>query len=60
MNQNKVDKSLENIPLQYFKDFYDWPRHWMGFKEDLDLGNSILLTFRASKLLNLSISPGWF
>jgi len=45
MNQNKVDKSLENIPLQYFKDFYDWPRHWMGFKEDLDLGNSILQEF---------------
>lgn len=45
MQIDKTGPSNNKIPLFYFKDFYEWPQHWMGFKEDIDLGNRILLEF---------------
>jgi hypothetical protein len=32
-------------PLLYFKDFYNWPRDWMEFETDLEVGNGILQEF---------------
>ena len=48
--KNVVDQAAtENrkiaLPLIYYKDFYDWPKHWMGFKEDIDVGGKILQEF---------------
>lgn len=34
-----------DLPLIYYKDFYEWPKHWMGFKEDIDVGNKLLHEF---------------
>jgi hypothetical protein len=42
---DKTGSSINKIPVLYYKDFYEWPQHWMGFKEDIDLGNRILLEF---------------
>ncbi len=34
-----------DLPLIYHKDFYEWPKQWMGVKEDVDVGTRILQEF---------------
>jgi hypothetical protein len=45
MSSNEVNSTKNKIPLLYYKDFYEWPQHWMGFKEDIVIGNNILQEF---------------
>lgn len=32
-------------PVDYFKDFYEWPKDWMGVKADLVIGDALLRLF---------------
>jgi len=32
-------------PVNYFKDYCDWPKHWMESDEDLATGNALLVLF---------------
>ena len=43
--QAAVESRKNNLPLIYYKDFYDWPKHWMGFEEDIDVGGKIIQEF---------------
>jgi len=40
-----MNSTDNQIPLLYFKDFYTWPRNWMGFEIDIEVGNKILQEF---------------
>jgi hypothetical protein len=39
------DSLIDQVPLLYSKDFYQWPEAWMGFDEDLITGEIILKGF---------------
>jgi len=45
MQSSEQVSSVSKIPLLYFKDFYNWPRDWMGFEADLEVGSRILTEF---------------
>jgi len=34
-----------NSPSDYFPDIDEWPKHWMGAKEDLEIGRGLLALF---------------
>ena len=45
MQLNETVPSVNKTPLLYFKDFYDSPKHWIGFEKDFEVGNRILKEF---------------
>lgn len=45
MSKKKLPaKNRQKLP-NYFKDFHDWPSHWVVVDEDLKIGSSILIIF---------------
>lgn len=32
-------------PVDYFRDFHEWPKDWMGIDEDLIVGNTLMMLF---------------
>ena len=45
MRVEKIDSTIDKMPLLYSKDFYEWPDAWMGFDEDIITGKIILQIF---------------
>lgn len=44
MSKKKTAKKYEK-PVDYFKNFYEWPKDWMGAEEDLIIGIALLTQF---------------
>jgi hypothetical protein len=47
-SKKSPDRKKEKVyskPEDFSRDFYEWPQSWMGFKEDLPCGESILKEF---------------
>lgn len=40
--QAATECKYPDLPTHYYKNFYEWPKQWIGFGEDLNVGNRII------------------
>ena len=45
MSKKKVSPKKYRKPVDYFSNFHEWPKDWVGVDEDLAIGNSLLTLF---------------